>query len=295
MISTKQIAKIIEDKLNAIAGSGNMPFGFSIYAEQKEYKGALADETRKSLPKPLINGVLISLPSSIVPLQNLKSYTASQTLDLLVPCDPKAPDNGITEAMSVIQAFVENTAGLAGVLNEENADGTETGVSYAYVVSPQLPQVGTASVQGLGFWYVPVSVFMTWQFIEGGVVGNTVKVTVDGEAVLVMEGGFERTRVTETNNKDNSEEMKATIGQQGLTMRVVTPYIKGGVGQKLVQDLLTGSLGKTYAVTCDDGVISPVTWKMVATEIKQGIAAGTPVSVSAVMTIASDVYDDEES
>ena len=292
MITSRQLANTIQDALNALAADA--PFTFAVYAEIGEYRAAIADETRKTLPKPVINGVMITLPSQIVPLQSVKSFTMSQLVTFYVPVKPNPTAEGtyigIDEPFGIIKAWVENSAGLAGTMSDE-----EDGGEYSYVLTPQFPNVG-AEDHSLGAWHIPVSVSLVWQFIEGGVVGNSVKITVGGQAAVLLEGGFSRTRIADTNPREGSEEMTTVIGQQGLTLRVLVPYIRGGVGQQLVTDALTGALDKTYAVTYSDGVAftdsAPFAADMVTTGISFSFNPGTTCSVEATFVLADgEVYD----
>lgn len=302
MISTLQIANAVEKMLNKIATDNQMPFVFKIHDNEGEYKAA-TNGTRKQLPIPIINGVLLSLPSSIVPLRNVKSYTASQTLTLMLPADIKAPDKGITESMSVLLSFVENSAGLAGTITVEDSEGNATKESYAYVLSPQLPQVGELTQKIVGVWFAPVSLFLTWQFISGGVVGNNISISIDGTPAVLLEGGFTRTRIAETNGKANSMELTTAIAQQGLTLRCLVPYLVGGVGEKLVTDMLTGSLNTSYKVKYEDGAAfkteqefdTAKEFDMVATQIVFSFNPGTTCAVDATFVIAdAQIYDEEE-
>lgn len=289
MISTTQIAKEIASRLNEIAAGASLPFVFQVYANIGEYQAAQEDPMRKKLPTPVVNGVLIAFPAQIVPLQGVKSFAMQQLLTVYAPVKPNAEVNsvGIEEVMSVVNAFAESGAGLAGAMS----DGEN---NYAYVLAPQLPFVGSEGWE-LGMPAIPVSISLTWQFIEGGVVGNNVKITVGGQAAVLLEGGFSRTRIADTSPREGREEMTTVIGQQGLTLRVLVPYISGGVGQQLVTDTLTGALDKTYVVPYSDGVAftdsAPFAALMVATNIAFSFNPGTTCSVDATFVLADgEVY-----
>lgn len=282
MIAVEQMAKIIQNQLNGVAT--DLPFDFLIHASMGDYVAAEGG-SQKKMPKPLINGIIQTLPSSIIPLQAVKSYVATQMLTIIAPTQPNAPENGIAQVLNAVQAFVESQAGFTGSMTDTD------GMDYSYIFAPQLPQVGQLS-DDIGFWYIPITVSLTWQFIAGGVTSNQIVITVDNEKVILLEGGFSRTRICETNNKSNSEELTSTATQQGLTLRIVVPFIRSGLGAKLISDMLIGSLDLTYTVTYDDGLTRTTSgqapsFEMVATEIKESIAAGTVVSITATLVIAS--------
>lgn len=286
MISTTQIANEIESRFNEIAAGANLPFVFRIYANIGEYKAAEEDPTRKKLPTPIVNGVLIAFPAQIVPLQGVKSFAMQQLLTVYAPVKPNAEVNsvGIEEVMTVVNAFVESGAGKAGAMS----DGEN---NYAYVLAPQLPSVGSEGWE-LGMPAIPVSISLAWQFIEGGIISNEIGITVNGQSLVLLDGGVVRTRVAETYSPVGGEELVSAVAQQGLTLRITTPYlnVSGSVALSLVQALWSGALAQSYTVTYNDGTVSKSV-EMVATEITENWSLGTVVSVTATFVPAdTNVY-----
>ena len=286
MISTTQIANEIENRFNEIAAGANLPFVFRIYANIGEYKAAEEDPTRKKLPTPVVNGVLIAFPAQIVPLQGVKSFAMQQLLTVYAPVKPNAEVNsvGIEEVMSVVNAFVESGAGKAGAMS----DGEN---NYAYVLAPQLPSVGSEGWE-LGMPAIPVSVSLAWQFIEGGIISNEIGITVNGQSLVLLDGGVVRTRVVETYSPVGGEGLVSAVAQQGLTLKITTPYLNaiGSVALSLVQALWSGALAQSYTVTYNDGTVSKSV-EMVATEITENWSSGTVVSVTATFVPAdTNVY-----
>lgn len=281
MISTTQIANEIENRFNEIAAGANLPFVFRIYANIGEYKAAEEDPTRKKLPTPVVNGVLIAFPAQIVPLQGVKSFAMQQLLTVYAPVKPNAEVNGvgIEEVMTVVNAFVESGAGKAGAMS----DGEN---NYAYVLAPQLPSVGSEGWE-LGFAAIPVSISLAWQFIEGGIISNEIGITVNGQSLVLLDGGVVRTRVVETYSPVGGEELVSAVAQQGLTLKITTPYLNaiGSVALSLVQALWSGALAQSYTVTYNDGTVSKSV-EMVATEITENWSSGTVVSVTATFVPA---------
>lgn len=290
MISTTQIANEIESRFNEIAAGANLPFIFRIYANIGEYKAAEEDPTRKKLPTPIVNGVLIAFPAQIVPLQGVKSFAMQQLLTVYAPVKPNAEVNsvGIEEVMSVVNAFAESGAGFVGAMS----DGEN---NYAYVLAPQLPSVGNEGWE-LGFAAIPVSMSLAWQFIEGGVISNEIGITVNGQNLVLLDGGVVRTRIVETYSPVGDEGLLNVVAQQGLTLKITTPYlnIANAVSLALVQDLWGGSLAQSYSVEYNDGTVTQSV-EMVATEIAENWSSGTVVSVTATLVPAdTNVYTAEE-
>lgn len=295
MISTTQIANKIENRLNEIAKGAEAPFVFKVYPEVGDYRAAILDETRKTLPKPVVNCTLMSLPSQIVPLQNVHSYTMSQLLTVMAPLAPgirkgtEEFERSIEPVMDILRAFVEDSAGYAGTIPEEPEEGEEL---VAYVFAPQLPSVGVEANTGVGFWFAPVSVYFTWQFIEGGIISNEIGITVNGQSLVLLDGGVVRTRVVETYSPVGGEGLVSAVAQQGLTLKITTPYLNaiGSVALSLVQALWSGALAQSYTVTYNDGTVSKSV-EMVATEITENWSSGTVVSVTATFVPAdTNVY-----
>lgn len=293
MVTDADLAKKITDMLNAAATAVSAPFKFQIYPNMGDFQAAIESPTRSELPTPIINGTLTCISSQIAPLQNVKSYTVTQLLNIVAPSSPKCPQEGIEEVMAAIRYFVEANAGLAQSIKDED------GNTYASVFAPQLPSVGQLS-QDIGFWYIPVTLFLSWQFIEGGVISNEIGLTINGTPVIITSGAAKRTRIADTSPREGSEEMTTVIGQQGLTIQAVVPYTTDGVGATLVADLFLGTLDTTYTVEYSDGVVKTAagenpSWLMVATEISLSIVAGTVASVNVTLVVAaSDVYGTTE-
>lgn len=289
MVTDAGFAAKITELLNAAATATNSDFQFAVYANEGEYKGAVAAQTQRELPTPLVNGTLVRTSSQIVPLQLVKSYTASQLLNFLVLVKNNDPSQGIDEQMAAILYFVEANAGLGGTLTDDD------GNNYAFTLATQLPSVGQMS-NDIGLWYVPVTMFLSWQLIENGVISNNITLTINGTPAIVTSGAAKRTRIPQTDPRGTSEEMQTVIGQQGLTIQAVVPYTTDGVAATLVSDLLIGSLDTTYEVEYSDGVVKTSSgdnpsWLMVATEISLNVVAGTVASVNVTLVIAaSDVY-----
>lgn len=296
MINSESLREIIETKLNATAQKLAAPFKFRIFSNVGDFEAAIEDPTRQSLPTPLINGIIIDYASEIAPLSGITSYSMSQGLTLYVPRTPNPiAGEGIDRALAVIQSFVQNTAGLAENMDAENADGVPE--SYAYVLAPELPSVGSED-NTLGIWATPVDILLTWQFIKDGVTGNAVKVTIDDVEAKILSGGFALARILATDQRENDKFVTSITGQQTLSFQAQVPYIKGSVGETLVKDMFAGGLTKVYTVKLTDGVIytddKPVTLKMNASEISFNFAPGTVCSVDASFALEEDPETEDE-
>ena len=292
MISSESLRDIVEEALNSAAQKLAAPFKFRIYSNVGDFEAAIDDPTRKSLPTPLINGIIIDYASEIAPLAGITSYSMSQGLTLYVPRTPNPiAGEGIDRALAVIQSFVQSAAGLADYMDAVNEKGETE--NYAYVLAPELPSVGIED-NSLCIWATPVDILLTWQLIKDGVTGNGVKVIIDGAEAKILSGGFALARILATDQRENDKFVTSITGQQTLSFQAQVPYITGSVGETLVADMFAGGLTKVYTVKFTDGVIhtddkdTAVELHMVASEISFNFAPGTVCSVDASFALAAN-------
>lgn len=296
MITTKELAKFIETKLNAFPITVNgRAFSFMVHSNEGEFEAAVGGNQRE-LPTNLINGVLLEQSSTPVPIAGLNSILLMQSLNLLIPTNSRAVrtslfrrSGGIDYAMGTLTRFVQACAGLTGTMSDEDKK------SFSYVMNVSTPMVGTENVYGEVGRAVPVTMQVSWQFIENGVLANDVRITLDGQPVVLMDGAIVRTRTGDVSNVDGSPEMQTEITQQGLTFKIITPLKRSGVSRKLKQDMLNGDLNTTYQLVYDDRSIlggephvdgDTINITVCAQEITQTMTAGKGITMSATLTTA---------
>ncbi len=298
MITTEAMAKFLETQLNAFPVSKNgSDYSFIVHSNEGEHE-AYVGGSQKELPTNLINAVLLEQSSTPVPLAGLNSVLLMQTLNLLIPVNMAARrllgkrSGGIDYVMKPLNQFVQACAGLTGTMTDDE------GKSFSYALSVSTPMTGTEDYYGEIGKAVPVTMQVSWQFIENGVLANDVTITLDGTPVVLMDGAIVRTRTGDVSNVDGSEEMQTAITQQGLTFRVIMPLKRGDASSALKRDMLTGNLSKTYTLVYDDRPIvngkptnngDVITVKVCAQEITQTMTAGKGITISATLTIAREV------
>lgn len=295
MITTEKLAAMLTDKLNEYPLTINgREYSFFIHSNEGEYIAEI-DGSQKRLPTNVLNGVLIEQSSTPVPLAGLNSILLMQSLTVVIPVNMSARrligkrSGGIDYAMKALNAFVQSCAGLTGTESDDD------GKSFSYALSVSTPMVGTEDYYGEIGKAVPVTMQVSWQFIENGVLANDVTITLDGTPVVLMDGAIVRTRTGDVSNVDGSEEMQTAITQQGLTFRIVMPLKRGDVSSMLKRDMLTGNLGKTYTLVYDDrpvvnGTVTNngdrVSINVCTQEITQTMTAGKGITLSVTLTIA---------
>lgn len=291
MITTARMATILTDKLNEyqlnLNGRG---CSFFIHSNEGEYNGEI-NGSQKQLPTNVINGVLLEQSSTPVPLVGLNSILLMQSLEVLIPVNMAARrllarrSGGIDYAMKALNTFVQNCAGLTGTETDDDSK------SYSYALSISTPMVGSEDYYGEVGKAVPVSMQVSWQFIENGVLANDVTITLDGTPVVLMDGAIVRTRTGDVSNVDGSKEMETAITQQGLTFKIVMPYKRDDVSYTLNQDMLSGTLDRVYTFTYNDNANNPnstQSFQVCANEIVQTMTAGKGITISATLTIARE-------
>lgn len=274
MITNEQMATVLTAQLQEYAGTVNgYEFEFLIHPNEGEYQAFMSNGQRKKATI-LINGVLGDQVSTPLPLKGLGSTLVSQTLSFFIPIDKSKTSGRIEYAKKSIDQFVQDMAGHSGELTDD------AGNEYAYVLSVSTPFIGQeGAYPQIGFG-APATLNVQWQFILNGVLANNISLTLDGDAVSLLDGAITRTRVGDAVNVDGSKEMQTAITQQGIVWRIVTPYKRGDVSQKLMSDLLNGDLETTYTLAYDDGVL---TWSdtVVAKEISTATTAGKGITLTA--------------
>ena len=297
MITTKQLATFIQNKLNEFPITVNgRKYQFLIHSDEGEYDDAI-DGNQKELPTNLLNGVLIEQNSTPIPLAGLNSVLLMQTLEVLIPVNAAQwllmrgkRSGGIDYAMSALNNFVEACAGLTGSLTD-NENKT-----FSYALSVSTPSVGAENVYGEVGRAVPVTMQVSWQFIENGVLANDVTITLrpadahtsDGTPVVLMDGAIVRTRTGDVSNVNGSEEMQTAITQQGLTFKIVMPLKRGDASEMLKNDMLQGNLDRVYTLTYNDSgnASDTLSFQVCANEITQTMTAGKGITLSVTLTIA---------
>lgn len=294
MITTRQFIDELQSRLNQFSGEINgRKFEYLIHSNDADYEHSF-DGSQRSLSTLYINGILLEMSSTPLPLRGLGSVLLSQQLTFLVPTDTTLTSGKIDYALSGINAFVANVAGNAGNLTD--AEGN----TYAYVMSVSTPYVGAETLNGEIGMCVPATLNVSWQLILNGVLANNVTITIRAKdsdwktsAFALMDGAFVRTRVGEASNVDGSEELQTTVTQQGLTLKTVMPYKRKDASAYLYADMLKGDLKRIYVVTYTDSVSNgdggiSATWNMVAREITASLTAGLGITVSATFEIARE-------
>ncbi|MEG1609049.1 MAG: hypothetical protein RR348_04200, partial [Clostridia bacterium] len=156
-----------------------------------------------------------------------------------------APKDYIERVSQIINSYIKNQVGklitVDGYVGITNFDTLYVGALT------QMPMVGTGSVIATNVYY---------QFIKGGVLANQCVFTIDGLDTLVTEWSVGKSRISQSDNVQNSEVMYSVIAQQGLQIAVSMPYVRNSACESLFNEMWNGKLNIAHTISFYDGAIA---------------------------------------
>lgn len=283
MIEVQKYVELVETQLNLLAANEN--FIFKIYPNEGEYYNAIKTSQRE-LPKDIVFGVLTFMPTTTIPLQNLGIYNVSALLEILAPVTRGASANDddyghINSVANIIQTYYAQQTGATGTLTDSEMPAN----TYKYIFSCNTPQTGT-EVTGQFGRAVPLSLMISWQLIENGVLFNDIKITIDGLAAAVTDFSFENVITPQTDNIDNNAYLRSYAQSQSLIISVIMPYTNTVTCKELITSIFDNTLAKTYQVKYSDGYITDQTNRMVAANIKMSGQPGLNCVIQATFVLS---------
>lgn len=291
MITTVQQAKIIQDRINAIAEELALPFALHVTPNAGEFV--------RSTASPIINAIFIALPSTIVPLKGLNSYYATNTMRIACPLKYK------DELDQLLQTAIGGLNGLEGIRGTISTETDTEGTVYSCVTNCGMHSVSEVSIQPIVGECVIFEMTIFFQLVEGGIISNSAYFgleTADSEEIawfVDLDSSVTRARIAQTDNIQNEQEMQSAIGQQGLTFSLNVPYLTGEPYKTLMQDLYEGGLHKVYRLSKVDANLgytaaAPKQWFVVLTEATESRQAGKIMVLSCKFLIANaEAYAEE--
>lgn len=284
MITTAQQAKIIQDRINAVAEGLGLQFSLNVTPNAGEFV--------KSTTEPIINAIFIAMPSIIVPLKGLNSYYATNTMRIACPLRFKD---------DLDQLLQMSISGIRGEITDET---DSEGTVYSCVTNCGMPSVSEVSIQPQIGECVIFDMTIFFQFVEGGIISNSTYYglqTAGGQVdwFVDLDSITTRARIAQTDNIKSQDEMQSVIGQQGLTFSLNVPYLTGEPYETLMKDTLGGGLHKVYKLSYVDAnadytAESPKEWFVVLTEASIARQAGKIITLSCKFLIANTAAYAEE-
>jgi hypothetical protein len=275
MVTETEIAKSIEDALNASTAK----YRFNIIPLVGDFKTAFdaRAEQLRELSVPVINGVLLPIPSPITPIKDLGNFNRIFQLSFIVK------KRQAQAAAAILNTYIEDNIGNAADFG-----------GYAGIMNFDNLSVGSVSQESPIGTGLPLMTMVYYQFIKGGMISNVCKVFIDGVKTQYLNCSVGKTRILETNAYDGHKNMKSAITQQGVSFEITLPYVKNDLTKKLLGDLLDGGLNEIYTVIYDDGFIAPRTFEMLASSANEGLVPGKIPGISVVFMEADTGADAEE-
>lgn len=236
MVQLSEIAQLIENGLNDPTLQSK--YQFVIAANNGDVKVA-RQTSQTTLPKHIINGVVVPMSEVITPLKGLDMFNMSVGVRVIVQ------RNKANEILDIIQSFIY-----------KNVGGEVTIGDYAAITRFDMPYMTGIEKTGTLGEAVTIYTTGTFLFIKDGVLDNQCNFYIDGEKMLVLSASLPREKILQTDAIEQEQEMTSVVNQQGLQFNLEIPYKKTPVTQQIMREILTGKIGAFHTLTYDDGIIT---------------------------------------
>lgn len=283
MIKVQKFVELVETQLNDLAAADGADFTFKIYPNEGEYYDAV-QVSQRELPKNIVFGVMSFMPTQTIPLQNLGIFNVSAYVEVLAPVtkgeDSNDDDYGHCNAVAnIVQNYYAQQTGATATLTDDEGD------TYASIFACNTPSTGT-EITGRFGRAVPLTIMVSWQLIENGVLYNDINITIDGEGAVCTDFSFENVITPQTDNVDNSQYLKSYPQSQTLAISMIMPYRNTALCKALVTQIFDNSLQTAHTVSYTDGKIAPQALSMIAVNIKMSGQPGLNCVIQATFMLA---------
>lgn len=263
MVEIKDIATILETGLNALT----QEVAFKVFASEGEYSEAV--KSGRYNPVQQIPVVLRPIVSQVTPIEGLRNYFYQLVVETVVSTTYSE------EVMRVLGLYIEGNVGKTGTLE-----------NYSYLFNMTLPEVGEKAQRPNVGDSVLISTTAYYQFISYGKIGNQSAITLDGESIMILSGGWARTKILDTANYNNTIGMRSDATAQSVGIKLVIPYRETTAIIALVNEIINEqSLTTTHTLSYSDGDVSttsPLTVIMADAELGWEAGKISTVSISFV-------------
>lgn len=206
----------------------------------------------------IFRGVFIPSPGNVTPIQGLNSFVSSANLILV------CADEYRQQMFNALNALSLEWSGQSGYIDSD----VDEEPSYSYVVSTSTPSVGPEQIiPGIGQG-VTFDIVFNFQFTQYGIIGNSCKWTLDDVALTVLASRTEKTRLINTDQRENDQNLTAIPTAQSKSFKftlVYTPAIKALVEEMLADD----QLDEQHTLTYSDSFVGSKSFTVTAQAIAQ--------------------------
>lgn len=278
MIEAKNLAKMIEDGLNATGATLGRIFrifadaGLMRLARQKETEVVPLDELTAT-----VYGVLSVSPSQLVPIRGLYMATINATLEMLVELPRKGEERGeyteLDEVRGIVCAYIEGANG-ATYATEGNTSVT---VSFSPVTTGGRVQATSEFGDG-----ITLLLNLSAVEVDNGIASNDVTITLDGHPVYYQAAVISRAKTSEVFNESTAA-AKTIIQQSGFGVDITAPLLTSAAGRIFSSSLLDASRAyDAHAVKVEIGAFSGVYLCVLGTS-QATARAGENVGITAAL------------
>lgn len=226
-------ARTIENALNEAQDK----FNFSLAVQEGAYRYQ-PEQGRVYHPnKPIISGTLVTQPSALVPIRGYDNYELTCNLSIL------APKPFAQEIYELLVAYVTEFKGTSFNVGH-----------YTARLNFDMPTAGNPAIRSGAGDSLEIQTFVYGILIGNGVVGNDIRIALDGEPLYFFTLGLGNTAGLDSANIGNGEFVKSVKESQTFGMNIKVPYTNTPKIKELVGDMLNGNLDKTFDLTYSDGV-----------------------------------------
>ena len=251
MIEIKQLAKYIEDKLNAEVDTyhlnefiPNSTFEFNICLNSGEYKKATTERTSNSVTF-YINAIMKALSSDVEGIEDVaETYNAtmSTSIEFLIPFPEKKRSLSDTTEEKFSDA-------VHHLISSELQAGLSTEMSDYLVGSNfSIPSPGSKEIRSMTGESLPLTVYGTHYFVAQGVNSREIELTINTHRVHASRIGIARRSITDGNILNGVSSSKNTLSGTALTITFAAPLRRGGYNND-IENYLLGNVLEKVAVT----------------------------------------------
>lgn len=248
MIDTLYMANWLENQFN----NNSLGKKFLIFADE----GDLTKSTKYgNKVETYIHGLLQTIPSTWIPIKNLKFQDISFQLMIIAPLQTrgfeKKGDNNrlqsenLIEVKQCIMEVSERLNGQTMLIQDNNR-------TYSVTFGFGLPTNGIKMSLGEINEGLPLYLSISTVLFENGVNGNDFEINIDGEDVYFTKGVITRVKLTEQSSSYLRKNSKASIQSNAMSIDLVIPQIQSNVCEKIEDELLDGT-DRAYCVIIKRG------------------------------------------
>lgn len=234
MIQLSALAQSIENELNGSLNAVAMGVKFKIYSTIGNYKKAITKTDGKK--QVYVNGILRATTGSYTPVKALNNVDATLMLELAVQ------QERVEDVQLILSTWTESVVGEVYTMG-----------NWAVLITPQTSIAGVAKNASPIGSMIPLMLMLDTQFIQNGLVSNSVTWTINGETVHPTNVVRSNNRTPDTNPRANMGLTKTVNQFDNETIVMTLPISYNTIIQNILNDVGSHNIEATYQITRSDG------------------------------------------